>query len=190
MDIMDLVDGVYNPKVKRGYSEDYIKSKWIERLSEDIATLQTNCFIYHATPLHKLEKVLQKGLSVRESFKQDEQGKFLCLTEDLGSAIYFAHHVQLWLSAQKQIVGAIGIDLSKLPIPIKSQFSQDPMFSRGIITRRNIKPQYFRELLLADLEGNTEDLVGLAQDFQQRYGLKTKPIDYDLGTRRFEFRKA
>lgn len=189
MDIMDIVDGVYNTKVKRDYSPDYQRSMWIERLSEEISTLQTNGFIYHATPMHKLEAVLLRGLSIKESSKQDEQGKFLCLTEDLGSAIYFAHHVQLWLSAQKQIVGAIGIDLSKLPAKIKSQFSQDPMFTRGIITRRNIVPAYFGELVLADLEGNTKDLVELAQDFQQKYGLKTKPIDYDLGTRRFEFRK-
>jgi len=185
---MDVVDGVYNPKVKRNYSEDYQKSKWIERLSEGIATLQTEGFIYHATPLHKLEQVLQNGLSVRESSKQDEQGKFLCLTEDLGSAIYFTYHVQLWLSAQKKIVGAVGMDLSKLPVQIKSQFSQDPMFTRGVITKRNIKPQYFGELILADLEGNNEDLVELAENFQRKYRLKVKPIDYDLGISRFELR--
>ncbi|PIN94009.1 hypothetical protein COU54_00860 [Candidatus Pacearchaeota archaeon CG10_big_fil_rev_8_21_14_0_10_31_24] len=188
MDIMDIVDGVYNPKVKRHYSEDYQKSRWIERLSEEIAALQTPGFIYHATPLHKLEKVLQKGLSIIESSKQDEQGKFLCLTEDLSSALYFAHHVQLWLSAQKQIVGSVGMDLSKLPVQIKSQFSQDPMFTRRVITRRNIKPQYFGELILADLEGNNVGLVELAENFQRKYGLKVKPIDYDLGTRRFELR--
>ena len=106
----------------------------------------------------------------------------------MGSALYFAHHVQLWLSAQKQIVGAVGMDMSKLPEQIKSQFSKDPMFTRGIITRRNIRPQYFGELVLADLEGNTEGLVELAEDFQRRYGLIVKPIDYDLGTSRFEIR--
>ena len=190
MDIMDVVDGVYNPKVKRHYSEDYQRSIWIERLSEKISTLQTKGFIYHATPLHKLEKVLEKGLLISESSKQDEQGKFLCLTEDLSSAIYFAHHVQLWLSSQEQIVGAVGIDLSKLPMQIKSQFSQDPMFTRGIITRKDIKPKYFGELVLADLEGNKECLVELAQNFQRRYCLETRSIDYDLGTSRFELRTA
>src|SRR3989338_1602598 len=113
MEIIDIVDGVYNLRVRRHYSEDYQRSKWIERLSEQVSSLQREGIIYHATPLNKLEGVLQKGLLVRESSKQDEQGKFLCLTEDLGSAIYFAHHAQLWLSARKQIVGAVGIDLSK-----------------------------------------------------------------------------
>jgi hypothetical protein len=189
MDVLDLVGGVYNPKVKRNYSEGYQRSKWIERLSEDVSTLQREGFLYHATPLHNLEGVLQKGMLIGESSKQDEMGKYLCLTEDLSSAISFAHHVHLMFSSRPQIVGVVGINSSNLPSKVKSKLAPDTLFTRGIITRKNIAPQYFNELILADLEANAEELVELTKDFQRRYGLETTPIDYDLGTRRFEYRK-
>jgi len=154
-------------------------------LTEGINTFQTEDFLYHAMPLQKLEKVLTEGLLVRNSCQRHQLRKCLSLTNDLGSAIYFAHHVHFWRDIGQATIGIIGIDLNKVPERILKQFVQDPRFNKGLITKRNLKPEYFGEAILADLIGDKEDLKQIAEKLEIKYNIKIRPISYDLKTKRF-----
>src|SRR3989344_3170477 len=143
----------------------------IDPFNEDqrIDALQAKNTLYHATPLHRLERVLSSGLVVSESFCSDNKGRYLCLTEDLGSAITFSYKSIPKSAEARLIVGAVGLDKNRLPKSLKNQLEEDQRFENGIITRASIAPIFFSELILADLEGDNYNLKEMAKAIETAY---------------------
>ncbi len=181
---IEFVCGVYNPRIREVIESNLDnRNKRLVRL-RDVRELEKPELVYHTTPIQKLQSVLEQGLLVEKADKMNQEGnRFLCLSPNLGSAFYFAHHVHLGYWSEQMIVGAVSIEQEKL-----GDLSQDPLFKQGHITFGNIPKELFREVILADLEGHTENLSQMAEEISLEQGLKVIPIDYDLVSGEFDFR--
>ncbi len=118
--------------------------------------------LYHATPIWKIEYILEDGLRADLGGKHICNVPYQCITPYIRIAIEMAWITkrELLRSSEQMVLGIVGFSKSRLPENVREQLKEDPLlWEPGLITFMDFPPESIDQVIVANLTHNNPDPV-------------------------------
>jgi len=118
--------------------------------------------LYHATPIWKVEYILEDGLRADLGEKHLCNIPYQCITPYIRVAIEMAWITKgkLLRSAEQFVLGIVGFSKARLPENVREQLREDPfLYEPGLITFMDFPPESIDQVIVANLIHDNPDTV-------------------------------